>query len=237
MTRVDIRHTATTIDVIHLHVRRRYGQYDTSFSTYRVIIGHAALVAATIEVTDLALLQMPSRADRHIDLVVTAKDTTKLIVAATRLYARLYLHGINAHPLQALRSHDIWQIIVCCHFAGVIDTDQGGLIDGSLVTAAKDMGHRAAMKIQVSLVDIRHFKVFVRAGNLITSLAILDDMYTSLICIQIISIAAAIRLSNKDMKARVFPLRGAKHKGVIGFQGILILMLVRIHTLRNSDRY
>ena len=45
--------------------------------------GHATLVTTTIEVTDRATLQIPSRTDSHIRLVVTTKESAYLVGVTT----------------------------------------------------------------------------------------------------------------------------------------------------------
>ena len=65
--------TTTAINVINHH-SCTFNLHEQSFRT-----GHTALITTSIEVADLTLLQVPSRTDSHISLVVTAEETTYLV--------------------------------------------------------------------------------------------------------------------------------------------------------------
>ena len=85
--RLHIGLATTAIDVIDHH-SCTFNLHKQTFRT-----GHTSLVTTTIEVADLTLLQIPSRTNSHISLVVSTKETTYLV----GITAGVREGGVDAH--------------------------------------------------------------------------------------------------------------------------------------------
>ena len=136
---------------------------------------------------------MPLRTNSHRRLVITAEDTSELIVAATQLR----MNGIQSHILQAphqtraIRIQDCLQAIICCHRTGIIDTDICGFRYRGIITTTKEIADSTALDIQECLLYLRaslaiigvRCRVIAQFGALIV----------------VVTITTAIELANEDM--------------------------------------
>ena len=132
--RLHICLTTTAIDIVNDH-SFTFNLHEQTFRT-----GHTSLITTAIEVTDSALLQIPSRTDSHICLIITAKQASYLVCVA----AWIREGGIDAHlVLEALIGQQLTCIIsiriasICDtvhHLAGVIHADNCSLCYCSIVS-------------------------------------------------------------------------------------------------------
>ena len=173
--RTHIRLATTAIDVINLHSLAFDLQEQTLWS------GHTSLIATTIEVADLTFLQIPSRTDGHISLVITAKQTSYL----ESITAGIRESGIDTHlVLKAIVSQqftnrkvfiEVFTFFVCIgigsindttHYCtGVVQTDDGLFSYCRIVTTTISIDDGTTMNVKECLANIWWSKLMATGSH------------------------------------------------------------------------
>jgi len=66
--------STATIDIVDHDIRFLWDLQQKSNRT-----GHRTCITSTVEIIDIALIQVPLRTDTHLCLVVTAEDTREMV--------------------------------------------------------------------------------------------------------------------------------------------------------------
>ena len=153
--RLHIRLTTTAKDVIDRHASTFYFQQQTFWT------GHTSLITTTIEVADPTFLQIPSRTDGHVSLIVTTKQSTNLVgitagVGEGSVNAHLFFEAVVGQQLASVISIRIGCIYDSIHhFTGVIHTDNSSLRYCSIVTATIGIDDGTAVNVNEGLTKVR----------------------------------------------------------------------------------
>ena len=151
LVRINIGHTASAIDIVHLHAFRFYSNVNA------VWMSHCTLVTTTIKISNLAAFQVPGRTDGHLCLIVTAKHTANLVGIAR--WARE--GGVDSHQFETVGGQQ-FALIFCRdfgifdtvdHFAGVVQANNGLVCYCSVVTTTIGIDNRTAKDFQIGLIE------------------------------------------------------------------------------------
>ena len=157
--RTHVGHAAAAIGVGHFDSGGlRYLEQDAR------IVGHVALVAAAVQVTDLAGTQVPCRDDGHLGLVVAAEDTQKVVAGLKG--GEVQTHLDEAQVDRVVDAVHIERLTACivveveCHacrkrtFRGdgtrIVDADDGLFRDGGIVATVEHVAVDAAAYVDVA---------------------------------------------------------------------------------------
>ena len=177
LSRIDVGHSASTIDIVHLQIVGAQHQDDT------LRVGHGTMVTTRVEVTYLAFFQMPLGSNGHISLVVASEDTRELVVR-TRSHALVHTSRItqvvHTHVFQTLISQFagsglltvlIALIDIIGNRAGIIDTDIGSFPDSHIVATSIENDARATTHLNINSVSLRlHKRGETCSDGLVTTL-------------------------------------------------------------------
>ena len=187
--RLHVCHTATAIEIID-----DKGGVIFDFKEQALWRCHVTTVTTAVEVTHLTSEQVPCRTDRHLSLVVSAKETAYLIGATTWLReggidTHLFETGCRQQVGITLRHHTfrlfcgfrslIGRICISItliaigihqnmvhHRTWVVDVDNILLLHSSIVTTAITIYNRAALDFEVCLILFRELETYLtRVGN------------------------------------------------------------------------
>ena len=121
--------------------------------------GHTTLITTTIEVTNRTSLQIPSRTDSHICLVVTTKEATNLEGITTWIReggvdAHLVLKAIIGQQFTITFSRDTGILNAINHLTWIVQADDGSFRHSGIVTTTIGINNGTAMNIKESLAKI-----------------------------------------------------------------------------------
>ena len=160
--RTHVGHTATAIEVVNHECRGCRNLHEDT-----VLVNHTASVTAAVEVTYLAALQVPRRADGHVRAVVASEETSYLEgIAAGIREARVDAHIQEAACCQQLsrcifRSDTSGIGNAVNHLAGVIHMNDCLFSHCGIVTATIGIDDGTALNVEIGLVNLGRIKPYI----------------------------------------------------------------------------
>ena len=135
-----VGHAAAAVEVVDDE-----GRAGRNLQEQALLVNHTAAVAAAVEVTHLAALQVPGGTDGHVGLVVAAEETANL----ERVAAGVGVADVDAHVLETGHGEQLCLVLNISNgvddLAGVIDTDDRFLRHCGIVAASVCIDDRAAV--------------------------------------------------------------------------------------------
>ena len=171
--------TTTTEDVINHH-SLAFNLHKKTFLT-----GHTPLITTTIEVTNRTSLQIPTRTDSHICLVVATEKTSNLEFITTGVGegcvdTHLVLKAVIGQEFTGIISIRIRRIFDAVdNLARVIQADNGSFRHCGIVTTTVCINDRTTMNIKECLAYMRWGKFIITGSHFhIILLGIINSLGT-----------------------------------------------------------